>query len=287
MRISDSKYGALISIPGLLVVILLILFPSLLMIIVSFLKYTFINPPSFIGFGNFKYIFNDRLFWLALKNTIIYSGSVTLLTSFSGIILALFLSRISKKAAFFRTLAMFPWAVPLVISGFIWSWILDPQVGIVSYILMQLRLISEPLPTFSNSVLAMIGVIVADVWVRTPFMTVFVLAGIDSIPQELYEVAEVDGADFLDSFRYITLPLIKRMVFIGLLITSMFTFRTIDVIYSMTSGGPARATYVLGLYVIEQMWERVNYGTSAAASVILFVLISIFASFYIYLVFKE
>jgi multiple sugar transport system permease protein len=152
---------------------------------------------------------------------------------------------------------------------------------------MKVRLISEPLPVFSDTTLAMIGCIVADAWVRIPFMCIFTLAGIESIPRELYDAARVDGGDCISSFRYITLPLIKRMTLIGLLITSMFTFRTIDVIFSMTEGGPARATYVLGYYIVDQLWLRVNYGTGSAAGVIMLLLISSFAGFYVYLIFKK
>ena len=164
---------------------------------------------------------------------------------------------------------------------------LNPNVGVFSDILMKLRLIDAPLPVFSDPTLAMIGCIIADTWVRIPFMCIFILAGIESISAELYDAAKIDGADCLSSFRYITLPLIKGMAFVGLLITSMFTFRTIDVIFSMTEGGPARATYVLGFYIVDQLWRRVNYGTASAAGVVMFLLILVFAGFYVYQIFKE
>jgi multiple sugar transport system permease protein len=182
---------------------------------------------------------------------------------------------------------MFSWAVPLVISGFIWRWIFNPNVGIFSDLLMKLSIISEPIPIFSNPVLSMVACIVADSWVRIPFMTIFALAGIESIPRELYDAARVDGADAVSAFRFITLPLIRHMVFIGLLITSMISFRTLDVIFSMTGGGPGRSTYVLALYIIDQLWMRVNYGTGSAAGVIMLFFISSFSSFYIYLILKK
>ena len=287
MRISNSEYGALTSVSGLIVIVLLIFIPSLLLIIVSFLRYTVIQPISFAGLANYKSILNDRLFWLSLKNTVIYSGGVTALTAFGGMALAIFISRITRAQVVFRTLSMFPWAVPLVISGFIWKWMFDPNVGIISYVLMCLGVISEPLAIFSTPKLSMMAVIVADAWVRIPFMMIFTLAGIESIPQEMYEVAEVDGADFFDSLWHITLPLIKRVTLVGLLVTTMFSFRTIDVIFSMTSGGPAYGTYVLGFYAVDQMWKKVDFGTSAAASIIMFILVSALASVYLYWTLKE
>lgn len=287
MKVSNSKYGVILSFPGLLIIIALVIFPVGTLFVTSFLRYTSFPPIRFIGFRNYFYIFNDRLFWVALKNTTVYAAGVTFFTFVGGLVIALLLSKVSKGSGFLRSLSMFPWAVPLVISGFIWKWIFNPNVGIFSDFLMKLGLISKPLPVFSDPNLAMIGCIVADAWVRIPFMCIFTLAGLESIPTELYDAARVDGADCFDCFRHITLPLTKRMIFIGLLITSMFTFRTIDVIFSMTEGGPARATYVLGYYIIDQLWTRVNFGTGSAAGVVTLLLILSFAGFYVYLIFKK
>ncbi|UCE55157.1 MAG: sugar ABC transporter permease [Desulfobacterales bacterium] len=287
MKISNSHYGVILSIPGLIIIIALVIFPLITLLITSVLRYTSIYPITFTGFKNYQYIFGDRLFWLGLEKTVVYSGGVTALTFCGGVILALLLSKITRASAFFRSLSMFSWAVPLVISGFIWRWIFNPNVGVFSDFLMKLKLISKPLPVFSDSTLSMIACVVADAWVRIPFMCVFTLAAIESIPRSLYDAAKVDGADCVDAFRYITLPHIKHMVLIGLLITSMISFRTIDVIFAMTGGGPGRDTYVLSLYIIDQLWLRVNYGTGSAASVIMFLLIASFAGYYVYLIFKE
>ncbi len=287
MRVSDNKYGVILTTPGLMIIIALVMFPIVILFVTSFLRYTAIYPITFTGFKNYQYIFNNRLFWLGLRKTVLYAGGATGLTFCGGVILALLLSKITRGSGPFRSLAMFSWAVPLVISGFIWKWIFNPDVGIFSDFLMKLGLISESLPVFSNPILSMMGCIVADAWVRIPFMCIFALAGIEGIPRGLYDAAKVDGADCIDSFVHITLPLIKHMVLVGLLITSMITFRTIDVIFSMTGGGPGRATYVLSLYIIEQLWLRVNYGTGSAAGVIMLLLISSFAGFYVYLIFKR
>ena len=287
MKLTNSQYGVVLSIPGLIIILALVIFPLITLLVTSFLRYTGIYPVTFTGFGNYEYVFGDRLFWLGLEKTVLYSGGVTGLTFCGGVILALLLSKITRGSGIFRSLAMFSWAVPLVISGFIWRWIFNPNVGVFSDLLMKLQLISEPLPIFSDSTLSMIASIIADAWVRIPFMCVFTLAAIESIPRSLYDAAKVDGADCVDAFRYITLPHIKHMVLIGLLITSMISFRTIDVIFAMTGGGPGRATYVLSLYIIDQLWLRVNYGTGSAAAVIMLLLIASFSGYYVYLIFKK
>jgi len=287
MKISNSQYGVILSIPGLIIITALVIFPLSMLLVTSVLRYAGIHPITFTGFGNYKYIFGDRLFWLGLEKAVVYSGGVIALTFLGGVILALLLSKITRGSAIFRSLAMFSWAVPMVISGFIWRWIFNPNVGVFSDFLMKLKLISEPLPIFSDSTLSMIACIIADAWVRIPFMCVFTLAGIESVPRGLYDAAKVDGADGIDAFRYITLPHIKHMVLIALLITSMISFRTIDVIFAMTGGGPGRSTYVFSLYIIDQLWLRVNYGTGSAAAVIMLLLIASFAGYYVYLIFKK
>jgi multiple sugar transport system permease protein len=258
-----------------------------MLFVTSFMQFTPMDPRSFNGLENYRYIFKDRLFWLSLPKTAVYAGGATGLTFCGGLVIALLLSKITRGSGVFRSLAIFSWAVPLVISGFIWRWIFNPNVGIFSDLLMRLGLVDQPLPVFSNPRLAMVACIVADSWVRIPFMTVFALAGIESIPRELYDAARVDGADCISAFRFITLPLIRHMVLIGLLITSMISFRTLDVIFAMTGGGPARATYVLALYIVDQLWLRVNYGTGSSAGVIMLLLITSFAGFYIYLIMKK
>jgi multiple sugar transport system permease protein len=287
MRLSDSKYGLLLSTPGLVIILALIIFPIVTLFVTSFLRYTSFHPVSWGGLRNYIYILNDRIFWMALKQTAVYTFGVTALTFICGVALALALSNIKRGAAVFRSLAMFSWAVPLVISGFIWKWIFNPNVGVFSDILMKIGMIDAPLPVFSDPSLAMVGCIVADAWVRIPFMCIFILAGVESISEEVYDAAKIDGADCISTFWYITMPLIRNMALVGLLITSMFTFRTIDVIYSMTEGGPAKGTYVLGIYIVDQIWKRVNFGASAAAGVIMFVLIGVFAGIYVYNIFKE
>ncbi len=287
MKISDSRFGAMMSMPGLAVVLLLVLFPIIVLVIVSFLQWDIIHPRIFCGLDNYKATFQDGLFWSSLKRALIYCGGVTSITFIVGLILAVFLSRITKGASIFRTLSMFPWAVPLVISGYIWKWMFDPEVGIISAVLMNLGILSEPLNTFANPTISMIAVILADAWTRIPFFTVFVLAGLESVPRELYEVACVDGADFFDSLFHITLPLIARTTLVALLIISMFSLRTVDVVLSMTQGGPGRATYVIGLYVVDQLWKKVNLGYCSAASIILFLISSVMASVYIHYTLKS
>jgi len=135
---------------------------------------------------------------------------------------------------------------------------------------------------YGNPDLAMLGVIIADAWTRIPFMTIIVLAGLESIDPTLYEAARVDGADTLQMFRLISLPLNKKAMMTGVIITTVFSFRTIDTIFSMTFGGPAKATYTFGFYVLDYIYRYFNFGVAGAMSIIMLFLLLIIGSAFIF-----
>lgn len=282
----DSTFGFLLSLPGIIFLVAVLAFPLSFLLALSFLRFDFIHPVTFYGLRNYAEIVNARVFWQSLKNTIVYSGGTTILTLLSGLLLAACASRIKRASALFRTLLILPWAVPLVVSGLVWRWMLDPGVGVYNYILTQIGLSKEPINIFGDPDLAMMACILSDSWTRIPFMFILIFAGIKAISPDLYEAARVDGAGRIATFRSITLPLIKKHMLTGVLITSMFSFRTIDNIWSMTRGGPARATYVLGLDLIDYLVRYQNLGFGAAIGVIMLVLISIFATALVYYILK-
>jgi len=287
MKLSDSKFGLLISLPGVIFLFLIVIVPLGMLVVTSFLRYDFIHPIEFTGLQNFYNVISQRLFWIALQNTVVYTVGVTLLTLAIGLILALANSRIRALSGFFRTLLILPWAVPAVVSGLVFRWMLDPGVGLINYTLMQIGLLKEPLNIFGDPSLAMLSTIVGYVWISYPFMFILVLAGIEAIPKELYEAAKVDGAKLIHSFRYITLPLARKSILVGLLITSMFSFRTIDTIWSMTRGGPARSTYVIGFNLLEYLIDYQNIGLASAVAIVMLLMIMVYALPMMYYVTKE
>jgi len=287
MKLSDSKFGLLISLPGVIFLFLIVIVPLGMLVVTSFLRYDFIHPIEFTGLQNFYNVISQRLFWIALQNTVVYTVGVTLLTLAIGLVLALANSRIRALSGFFRTLLILPWAVPAVVSGLVFRWMLDPGVGLINYTLMQIGLLKEPLNIFGDPSLAMLSTIVGYVWISYPFMFILVLAGIEAIPKELYEAAKVDGAKLIHSFRYITLPLARKSILVGLLITSMFSFRTIDTIWSMTRGGPARSTYVIGFNLLEYLIDYQNIGLASAVAIVMLLMIMVYALPMMYYVTKE
>jgi len=283
MKLSDRRYGFLLNLPGLIIVVFWVFFPAFLLFQTSFLRYDNINPIVFNGLQNYTHLFKDRLFLMGLNRISIFCAGTTALTFVGGLLLALALSRITKGSGIFRALMILPWAVPAVVSGIIWKWMFNPDFGVISDLLMKIGLIKSPLSIYGNPDLAMLGIIIADSWTRIPFMGIILLAALISIPQELHEAAKVDGADALARFRHISLPLIKQPALVGLLITTMFSFRTIDIIIPLTAGGPGRATYVFGYYIWDQIIKTLNFGHAASAGVVLFGMTSGIAAIFIYL----
>lgn len=282
MRLSNSRYGFLLNLPGLLLVVLWVFLPALILFLTSFLRYDNVRPIIFNGLVNYKQLLNDRLFWVGMERILVFSVGTTALTFFGGLFIALALSGISRGGGILRSLMIVPWAVPAVVSGIIWKWMFSPDFGVISDLLMKIGVIDKPLSIYGDPQLAMVGVIIADSWTRIPFMGIILLAALLSIPTELHEAAKVDGASSTNRFFYVTLPLIKGPLLVGLLITAIFSFRTIDIIIPLTAGGPGRATYVFGFYIWDQIIKTLNFGMAAAASVVLFFVTAAIALIFIY-----
>ena len=282
-RLTNPRYGLLLNIPGLLIVLLWVVFPALLLFAVSFLRFDNVNPVSFVGFGNYQRLWNSRVFAVSVERVLVFSLGSTALTALGGLVLAMCLSNVRKGGGLLRSLMIIPWAVPAVVSGLIWKWMFSPDFGVLSDLLMKAHLIAKPLSIYSDPSLAMWGVIIVDSWTRIPFMGIILLAAILSIPDQIHEAARVDGADTVKRFLYVTLPMIRGPLLIGLMITTIFSFRTIDLIIPLTAGGPGRATYVLGYYIWDQITKSLNFGLGAAAGVVLFLITSLITVVFVYL----
>lgn len=277
----DRRFGIFCTVPGLIAVCALIVYPLFFNVGVSFFKYNNITPTEFNGLANYQWLLTNRFsdFYLSWKVSFIYSVSSATLTLVLGYCLALLLYKLpaSNRGAF-RTASILPWAAPLVISAFMWKWILARDIGILNYILTQLGLVSENLPWLSDPILAVLSGIFATVWRRTPFAMLLLLAGLESIGTHLYEAAEVDGASGWQKFRFITLPLNRHQLVIAFVIVWMFTFRTPDVYFALTAGGPGKATYHAGVFLMDLIYQFLQFGRAGALGVFLFLTIALIAS---------
>lgn len=268
--------------PTLVSLLLVFIYPVLVLIWSSLHKTRGISS-SFAPLYNYQRMFTDPSFWYSFERTLIFSfGSLTL-TMLAGLAIALALDKVIKQRVrdVYTTLLLLSWAVPLSIVGVMWKWMFNGELGIVNRILIDLGLLAAPYSWLGNGPTAMAIIILADAWARIPFATVVLLAGLQSIPREMYDATRVDGATTLQRFRHVTLPYLRPSFFVAGLITWMFSFRAFAIPFATTSGGPAGATEVLAIYIHRYGISLFDFGYASTVSLFLVAVTLVVAAFYV------
>lgn len=236
---------------------------------------------TYVGFQHYIEILNSDIFYQLLWQTgrwvLVGVAGKTLL----GLLIAVHLKEDIRGRKFFRTAFLIPWGIPYAISAVVFRWIEHPQYGYLNAILLKLGLIEQSIAILGKPDIAWIGVVVADIWIGTPFMAIIFLAGLQSIPEELYEAAAIDGAERWEQFRYITIPQLKSVLLIATLLSTIWTFVSFDVIWTMTGGGPISSTATLVIWIYQVGLKNGNLGEGAAYSVIGFLFLMVFAVLYL------
>ena len=207
----------------------------------------------------------------------------------AGLGIALALNKVlsSRVRNTYSTLILISWAVPLSIVGVTWRWMFNGQLGVVNKVLLDLGILESSYSWLGHSLSAMVVVILADSWSRIPFAAVVLLAGLQSIPQEMYDAAKMDGATTMQTFRHVTLPYLRPSFFVAGLITWMFAFRAFAIPFSTTGGGPGGATETLAVYIHRFGIQLLDYGFASAVSVFLVAVTLIVATGYVYFVLEQ
>jgi multiple sugar transport system permease protein len=239
------------------------------------------SVKTYVGFENYIQIFNSDIFYQLLWQTGRWVVVGVALKTVLGLLIAVHLKGDIRGRKTFRTAFLIPWGIPYAISAVIFRWMLHPQYGYINSILLELGLVEQRLGILGNPDLAWIGVIAADVWIGTPFMAIIFLAGLQSIPDQLYEASAIDGAEKWEQFRYITIPQLKDVIFIATLLSTIWTFVSFDIIWTMTGGGPTNSTATLIIWIYETAFAQGNLGLGAAYSVIGFLFLAVFAVVYL------
>jgi len=229
--------------------------------------------PQFSGFQNYGRMVQDGRFWQDLWNSVVFTTLSIALEFLLGLGIALVLNQSFPGRDGVRTIAILPWALPTALIALAWTWIFNDQYGIVNDLLLRLGLISSGINWLGNPTLAMLAVIVADVWKTTPFISILLLAGLQSIADDLYEAHRMDGATAWQSFRQITLPLLLPQIVIALVFRFAQAFGIFDLIAVMTGGGPGGATEMVSLYIYATIMRYLDFGYGAALVVVTFVLL--------------
>ena len=271
-RRDDISFSALVA-PAFLLLFALTLVPILFSLVISFFnfKLTQINNISFCGFDNFIRAFGDKNFRSAVWTTIIQvvctvSGQMVL-----GMAAALLLSREGRFVRVLRSLYIIPMMITPIVTGLMFRMMFNADMGIFNYLLSLFGV--DAVNWLGNGRNALITVIVTDIWLSTPFVTMILMAGVQSISSDFYDAAAIDGVSNIQQFFYITLPLIKPMILLALLFRTMDAIRRYDSIMAMTAGGPGTATQTLNIYSYYQGFSYFNIGYSSALSLVMLVVI--------------
>jgi multiple sugar transport system permease protein len=261
--------------PAVVVTLLIVFLPMLEAVYLSFHDYLIWKPSSFrfIGFGNYIKAFHDEVFGISTRNTVIWIGLTVPAQALLGLVTAILLNRRFPWRGLARALIIIPWALPSVVTALMWRWIYDPNVGVLSDILVRLHILKAAFPWLANPDTALPAIVLTLTWQGFPFFAVMILAGLQTIPRDYYEAAALDGAGTWQQFRFVTLPGIAGVFVTALLLRIIWVANSIDVIYVMTGGGPGYATHTLPLYAFIKARTNLDFGYGSALAVIFTVLL--------------
>ncbi|MDO6447908.1 sugar ABC transporter permease [Oceanobacillus profundus] len=239
---------------------------------------------NFIGLDNYGKYMKDQRMWKAMGNTAFFTVISVAFELVLGLAIALLINRAFKGRGIIRATVLIPWAIPTAVAAMMWGFLYDGQSGIIAHYLEALNLIPGSSWLLTTSDGGMFSIILADVWKTTPYMALLLLAGLQTIPQSLYEASSVDGANRFQQFWSITLPLLKSSILVALLFRTLDAFRVFDLIYVLTGGGPANATESISVYAYKTLFAQQNFGEGSVLSVIVFISVAIISLLYVKLI---
>lgn len=280
----EAMVPYLFLLPSFLVIMGFLFYPIATVFYYSVQHYDVSAPyyNGFAGFENFVNIFtNDKHFLPSLWNSVKWVVTEVGLQLTFGMILALLLNQTFKLRGFVRAIAFIPWAISGVLASVMWSLMFNEHMGVLNDLLMKVGLISEPQAFLASTSTAFASVVIAELWRGIPFFAITLLAALQSIPNELYEAAKVDGAGRWKSFAFVTLPQLKNTIILTTLLRVVWEFNNVDLIFNLTGGGPAHSTTTLTMYIADLAVHGSNFGYGSALTVISFGILFIFAVVYL------
>jgi multiple sugar transport system permease protein len=251
------------------------LFPALAVLWLSLEQRSpLLGATRFVGFGNYTRLFADARFWNALWNTAYFTAVSVALELLLGLGMALLLARAFRGRAVVYSVILLPWAIPTVVSARLWEWMYNADYGVLNYLL------GAHVNWLGSPVWALHAAIIMDVWKATPFAALLLLAGLQTIPRELYQAAALDGAGPWTTFRRITLPLLAPLLLVVLIFRTIDAFRVFDAIYVLTGGGPANSTETLSIYAYKALFQALEFGYGSALAVSVLAVVAVLTILY-------
>ena len=281
-KLSSNEKSTLFTflLPLLIFIFLFVFIPITGTLINSFYRDLTFLPKKFVFLQNFNRLMSDRSFWQSVKFTLFFTFVSVPIQLVIGFIFALLLNKTIPFSGLIRAVVLIPWAVPAAISARTWELIYNYHYGLAQYIIKISGISDKPLNLLGSEVGAFWALVLADSWKTAPFIAVIILAGLSSIPKELYRQAKIDGSGFINTFFKITVPIIKPVIIVALLFRTIDSLRIFDTIYVLTHGGPGGSTTSTSIYGY-QFFLSGDFGYGSCVSVLLFTITLIISMLYI------
>jgi multiple sugar transport system permease protein len=286
---SPTRRAYLMNAPALIVVTALVAYPIVYSFWLSLQRYNLKQPAArrFVGLDNYFSLFSDKAFLASIQVSAAFVVVVVALTVGLSLTLALVLNEVFVGRGVLRSLMLLPWAMPGVVNGLMWRWIFDAKVGALNGILSGLGLIDSYQAWLTSPVAAFLVAALAEVWNLMPLAVIIILAGLQAIPNELYDAARVDRANVAQRFQHVTLPWITHPLLIVLIIETMHAFRAFDVIYVLTGGGPGDATNVIALLTVRTAFTYTNFGLGNTYAYVITLITLVISVVYLALLYRR
>lgn len=259
--------GWVFILPALVGTLIFIIIPVICSFGLSFAKWDLLNPIQFVGLTNYREIFSEALFYKILLNTVVFALATSVLGVIIPLVLACILNSKIRGAEFYKTAYFLPFITPMIVIGVVWEWIFDPNIGLLNHVLHL------HINWLYDTHFAMPALIIVSVWKLIGYNMVIFLSSLSGISQSMFEAAKIDGANELQTFKNVTVPLLSPTIFFVVIITAISSFQVFDLIYLMTQGGPLNSTNVLVYAIYQNAFEYFNIGKASAIAYVLFVII--------------
>jgi len=283
MWIKDRYMWIAFVLPGLLLLILVLGFPAVTSLLYSIKA----EQTGTYTLANYNYLLKDPFFTTTFWNTAIFVSASVATHMILGLAVAMVLNSAIPARPLFRLIALLPWVVPDVVAGIIWKWMFDPIYGAVNDVLLKIGLINTSVEWLSNPKLAMLSVVLVNLWRGFPFVMLILLAGLQSIPRHLYEAAAIDGASKLQTFFHVTIPGLRKMIVVALALDIVWEVRRFGLIQAMTQGGPGILTEVLSTYTYKQYFQFFRFEYASSVAVVMSIVLLLVSLPYIWMISQE
>ncbi|RSL35331.1 sugar ABC transporter permease [Salibacterium salarium] len=290
-KLASKWEGYMFVIPAVIYMLALIGYPLIYNIILSFqdidLQALNTGDGNFLGFSNYIDLIHDSVFWISVKNTLLYTVGSVVFQFIIGFLLALFFSMKFRLASFLRGIMMVSWLIPLTISALLFRFMMGSEEGIFNQMLLSIGIINDPLPWLTSPDMALWSIVLANIWVGIPFNMLLLSTGLSNLPEDIYESASLDGASVIQKFFHITVPLLRPVILIVMMLGFIYTFKVFDLVFVMTGGGPVNSTEVLSTLSYRYSFNDFNFSMGAATANILFVILFVISLIYLRMIKKD